>query len=563
MIATLRLNDQARQNPARLAALRGTGLLDTDIEEAFDRITRLAVRLVEIPAAFVSLVDENRDFYKSTCGFGDALPTRELAGPTFCHFTIRSDGPLVIPDTVADERYRDVPTVRSLGVAAYVGVPLVVSGQVIGALCAIDKVPRAWTDRDVTTLTDLATIAVSEIELRAAHVQSQRASAALAASEVRYRTLTEAVPVQVWTATPDGKLDFVSARGLAYFAVPVDQVLGAGWSTFVHPDDLPEAAREWSEALTTGHPYEVEFRLRHGRTGDYRWHLVRALPEHGPDGSITGWIGSNTDVETERSARADAEEANRAKSEFLAAMSHELRTPLNAIGGYAELIETGVRGPVTAAQSLDLERIQRSQRHLLSLINGILDYARVDAGMMPFATEDVPMDEVLAACEALTMPQFAAAGLSFVFPRTKTLLVALADREKTQQILLNLLSNAIKFTADGGRVELTCVAEAERIVVRVTDSGRGIPADQLERVFQPFVQVDARLTRGHGGTGLGLAISRDFARGMGGDLVAISDQGKGSTFVLTLPSSPASGQPTRRLANASSRAATEAQMPSP
>ncbi|HEX2091367.1 MAG TPA: ATP-binding protein [Longimicrobiaceae bacterium] len=235
-------------------------------------------------------------------------------------------------------------------------------------------------------------------------------------------------------------------------------------------------------------------------------------------------------------ARQAAEEANRAKSQFLATMSHELRTPLNAIGGYAELMEIGVRGPVTPEQRADLERIRRAQRHLLGLINGVLNYVRIDAGALDYEITDVPLDEVLATCGALIEPQALAKSLVLHHePRDRTLLVR-ADREKVQQVVLNLLSNAVKFTESGGRVSLGCEARPDATVaIWVSDTGRGIAADQLEHVFQPFVQLDASLTRTQEGTGLGLAISRDLARGMGGDLTAESTPGVGSTFTLVLP----------------------------
>jgi signal transduction histidine kinase len=236
-----------------------------------------------------------------------------------------------------------------------------------------------------------------------------------------------------------------------------------------------------------------------------------------------------------RTAREVAEAANRAKSDFLAVMSHELRTPLNAIGGYAELIELGIRGPVTEEQHADLERIQKSQRHLLGLINGVLNYARVEAGNVAYEVTDVRVDETLATCEALVAPQARARGLTLqVLPCPPALHVR-ADREKTQQILLNLLTNAIKFTEPDGRITVDCSVRGGQVAVRVADTGRGIPAEKLASIFEPFVQVDARLTRAQEGVGLGLAISRDLARGMSGDLTAASVFGVGSTFVLTLP----------------------------
>jgi len=234
-------------------------------------------------------------------------------------------------------------------------------------------------------------------------------------------------------------------------------------------------------------------------------------------------------------ARAEAEDANRAKSEFLAVMSHELRTPLNAIGGYAELMDLGIHGPVTGAQREALRRMQTSQRHLLGLINGVLNYARVEAGTVPYDLGAVALDEVLATSEALVAPQMRSRGLTLDFPGCERGVTVWADREKVQQIVLNLLSNAIKFTEPGGTVRLSCGRVEGAVTVTVADSGVGVPAEKLASIFEPFVQVDSRLTRTKEGVGLGLAISRDLARGMGGELSAESEMGKGSVFRLRLP----------------------------
>jgi PAS domain S-box-containing protein len=239
--------------------------------------------------------------------------------------------------------------------------------------------------------------------------------------------------------------------------------------------------------------------------------------------------------EAERVARHDAEAANRAKSEFLAVMSHELRTPLNAIGGYAELLDMGLRGPVTPQQREDLSRIQRSQQHLLGLINEVLNYARLETGAVRYDVADVGVGGVIAAVESLVLPQLRAKGLTLeIAPCTPTLEVR-GDAEKMRQILLNLLSNAVKFTEPGGSVSVTAHARPDGVVdIAVADTGVGIAADQLEAIFEPFVQVGRSLNNPVEGTGLGLAISRDLARGMGGDLTVESAVGAGSTFTLTL-----------------------------
>jgi PAS domain S-box-containing protein len=241
------------------------------------------------------------------------------------------------------------------------------------------------------------------------------------------------------------------------------------------------------------------------------------------------------------SAAARAAEANRAKSDFLATMSHELRTPLNAIAGYAQLLDMGLRGPVTSAQHEDLARILRSQMHLTTLINEVLSYARLESGSITYAVRPTLVAVAAAEAAALVEPQRLTKGITLDVRLPELTggspVHVLADHDKLQQILINLLSNAVKFTPQGGRIVLELLSETDAhgmAVVRVTDTGIGIPADKLQAVFEPFVQIGRALNSPGEGTGLGLAISRDLARGMGGDLTAESTPGQGSVFTLTL-----------------------------
>ena len=227
----------------------------------------------------------------------------------------------------------------------------------------------------------------------------------------------------------------------------------------------------------------------------------------------------------ERKARALAEDANKAKTDFLTTMSHELRTPLNAIGGYADLIQAGIRGPVTEEQILDLERIKRSQRHLLSLINDVLNFAKLQAGIVHVAAAEFDIDVIASQVEDLVMPQILERRLSYRFVTSVENCICNGDPEKVEQILLNLLSNAIKFTEPGGVITVSVECTPASVMVNVSDTGSGISPDKLDAVFEPFVQLNRTKSKANEGTGLGLAISRDLARAMGGHLEVVSEIG--------------------------------------
>ncbi|MGH7621579.1 MAG: sensor histidine kinase, partial [Gemmatimonadaceae bacterium] len=216
-------------------------------------------------------------------------------------------------------------------------------------------------------------------------------------------------------------------------------------------------------------------------------------------------------------------------------MSHELRTPLNAIGGYTDLLELEIGGPISEQQQAYLTRIRGSQQHLLAIITDLLNYSRLEAGQLSYTVTDIPLAEVVEAVVPLLEPQAASRNIKLTFAPCPPDLIVRADRVKTEQILLNLLSNAVKFTAAGGEVHVFCEPLDERIAIVVRDTGVGIPAAKLESIFEPFVQLGRSLSSLREGTGLGLAISRDLARAMGGDIAVSSAVDQGSTFRLLLP----------------------------
>ncbi len=280
---------------------------------------------------------------------------------------------------------------------------------------------------------------------------------------------------------------------------------------------------------------------------------------------VAGWAAVAMDnarlYAAERQARAGAEAAARTKSEFLATMSHEFRTPLNAILGYAQLLDMGVLGATTPAQHAHLERLQSSARHLLGLIDDVLDVAKVDAGRLEVRRDALLTGAAVAAAVTLVQPQATAKGVRLMdHGAGEPGVPYVGDEHRVRQVLVNLLANAVKFTPPGGEVTVTCGAAAEPgpgvsvrgaaagesswVFVRVDDTGPGIAPELLGRLFEPFVQGDPALTRAHGGTGLGLAISRRLARLMGGDVTVHSQPGRGATFTLWLPGAPSRGAAT-------------------
>jgi PAS domain S-box-containing protein len=237
----------------------------------------------------------------------------------------------------------------------------------------------------------------------------------------------------------------------------------------------------------------------------------------------------------EQAARREAEAANRIKTELFARLSHEFRTPLHAVSGYLEILQQNIHGRLTSDQRRDVERIHQAQEHLMALVNMILDFAKLEGGPIELSMAEIPIEETLRATAGLVEPQFAKKCITYSHHSGDPTLTVFADREKVQQVILNLLANAMRFTPEGGAVDLDWRVEDEKLLVRVRDTGTGIPPEKTEQIFEPFVQLRAPGSVPSGGTGLGLAISRDLARAMGGDVSVRSTLGQGSTFTLVLP----------------------------
>ena len=385
------------------------------------------------------------------------------------------------------------------------------------------------------------------------------ADLALRESEERYRLVQKATNDVIW----DWNLVTNELRwnelAQTVFRVPAESISSDmhWWHEHIHPDDR-ERVQSGIQAVIdapAGTEWSDEYRFQLG-DGTYRTFLDRGYVARDPSGHPIRMIGAMQDVtarirarEAAVAAQAAAEEASRLKSEFLATMSHEFRTPLNAIVGYAQLLDMGVLGPATPAQHAHLERLQASARHLLRLVDDVLDLAKVDADRVDVRHDALSTGTVVAAAVTLVQPQATAKGVRLIDRGAGSPGVPfIGDEHRVRQILINLLANAVKFTPPGGQVTVHCALAREgdetshaassatpRAFVRVEDTGPGVPRQLSEKIFEPFVQADAALTRQQGGTGLGLAISRRLARLMGGDITVGKSAGSGAIFTLWLP----------------------------
>jgi PAS domain S-box-containing protein len=361
-----------------------------------------------------------------------------------------------------------------------------------------------------------------------------------------YRLMVESVrDYAIFMLDPNGYIASWNRGAERIKGYSADEIIGRHFSVFYGPGDIAarKPERELEMATREGRFEDEGFRIR--KDGTTFWANVVLTAVRDNDSTLVGFAKVTRDL-TERRANeqraladarrvAAAETANVAKSEFLTAMSHELRTPLNAIAGYTDLLTLGLGGPVTPQQLDYLERIRRSQQHLMGIIGDLLNFSRIEAGQISYDIAPILLSKVFDSVMALVEPQAIARSVSLKRKLEEPGLTVMGDRSKVDQIMLNLLSNAIKFTNAGGTIRVGAAVTEETASIFVADTGRGIPADKLEVIFEPFVQLGRSLSSAHEGTGLGLAISRDLARAMKGDLAASSVDGVGSVFTLTLP----------------------------
>ena len=543
--ATAQLQEQVRVTET-LYRIGGMLAAERDVHKLVQTVTDAATKLTraQFGAFFYNLISESGESYTLFTLSGVSRETFEkfpmprntqLFDPTFS-----GEGVVRVDDVTADPRYGKSGPYHGmpeghLPVRSYLAVPVVSrTGQVLGGLFFGHAEVGRFTDADEALVLGIASQAAVAID-------NAQLYQALKRGEEQYRFLAESIPQMVWTALPSGALDYYNQRVSDYGGIPIEQLVGSGWTAMLHPDDVARSIERWERSLKTGEDYEVEFRLRH-KAGEYRWHLVRALPMRDSGGKVVKWFGTCTDIDDQKRAEAElvesrdaAEAANNAKDQFLAVLSHELRTPLMPVLTTVQALE--MEGELPEQMRSGLQIIRRNVEMEARLIDDLLDLTRVSKGKLQLNLETTDVYHALHTALEICRPDIEAKRLTVTMDLTEGVCPVRADPARLQQIFWNLISNAVKFTPEGGTLTFRCrPAEAGRVRLEVADTGVGIETEALSRIFDAFEQGGQSVARIFGGLGLGLAISKALVSLHGGTIAAHSEgKGKGSTFSVELP----------------------------
>jgi len=504
---------------ARLAALCGMAVLDTPAEERFDRITRIAAQHFAVPIALVSLIDTQRQWFKSRQGLAATETPRDIS---FCGHAILSEDVFYVPDALDDPRFADNPLVTGAPhVRFYAGAPLHAPGGArVGTLCIIDDQPRTFTADDLSVLRDLADCAETELDrtriIEAAHEAH------------RFK--------QILDKTRDMIFMFdVSSLQFVYLNQGAVQSMGytAEELLQLHPYDIkPQfpapAFRLLIAPLLSGEQDILQFETLHRRKDGVDFPVEINLQLVREPESVGRFVAIVRDI-TER------QRVDKMKREFISTVSHELRTPLTSIRGALGLVAGGATG-VIPAQALALVNISNHNcERLVRLINDILDMEKIEFGKMQLDMRPIDPQGLIEEAIAANQAYAAQHQVTIAFEGEPSHAQIMGDSDRLLQVLTNLLSNAVKFTPSGSSVHVSMADAPGAVVLRVRDEGPGISEAFRSRIFQKFSQADSSDTRSKGGTGLGLSISKAIVEQHGGQIGFDSMPGQGSNFWVSLP----------------------------
>ncbi len=512
----------------RLKALDGYRVMDTPPEDAFDDLTTLVARVLDVPIALVSLVDADRQWFKSRYGLDAPETPRNIS---FCGHVVAEQEILVVPDAFEDDRFHDNPLVTGdPRVRFYAGFPLrTPDGHVLGTLCAIDHDMREITDDQLDTLKILGRQVADQLELRRQLLTSEDALASLADSEERLRTLFETAVDAIVTIDESGMIDRGNAVVERLFGYEPSEIVGQHIGVLMPPrhreqleqylrnDPDERTARSAASSLEAvavrkdGSTFPVEMSVSEMRLGKRRM--------------FTGIVRDIT----------ERKRIEQLKSEFVSTVSHELRTPLTSIRGALGLLAGGRVGEMSTKAGEMVNIALNNSERLVRLINDILDVEKIRSGKLDFQIKELDLAEVVAEAVEANQGFALAHDTSIVHAGDLRSVRVHADRDRLAQVLANLLSNAAKFSPEGEDIEISMDITADRARVAVRDRGPGVPEEFRERLFERFTQADASDSRRNTGTGLGLNIAKAIVERMGGTIGFEDADGGGTRFFFELP----------------------------
>ncbi|MET3980783.1 PAS domain S-box-containing protein [Mucilaginibacter sp. UYP25] len=339
----------------------------------------------------------------------------------------------------------------------------------------------------------------------------------------QFAFVTDFMPVQLWTAKPNGELDYVNQQTLDFFGLPMEDIIGDKWPNNLHPDDRDGCIAAWVESLSTGSLYQYEFRLL-DKNGDYKWHLVRALP-FVRDGELVRWFGTNTDINEQK-------EMQRQKDDFLGIASHELKTPVTSIKAYAQVLGAMLSKEGEEKKAAMVMKMDAQLNRLTNLIGDLLDVTKINSGRILFNKVWFDFNQAIQECVQDLQHTTHKHVLVMDFKETGSIY---SDKERIGQVITNLVTNAIKYSPQSNRIVISTERDDKMVTVCVEDFGIGIAEDKKERVFEQFYRVSGTKQHTFPGLGLGLYISNEIIRREGGKMWVNSVEGKGSTFCFSLP----------------------------
>jgi PAS domain S-box-containing protein len=537
-----------------------TSELDTLLAEAVKVVTR--VLDVELSKVLELLPDRSALLLRVGIGWKEGCVGKATVGAGMdsqAGYTLRSNHPVIVEDMGSETRFSGPPLLHDHGVVSGISVVIGDKRCPFGVLGAHSTRRRTFTADDIHCLQGIANVI-------AATVERERAEQALRESEERFRQMAENIEEVLWmTDRGISKVLYVNPAYERIWGRSCQSVYEnpASYLDALHPEDRARLSPAYDELLRTG-KFDGEYRVMRP-DGSVRWIWDRSFPIRDSTGQVYRFVGIAQDITERKEAeesiqklndelerriaertaqlaelnaalRQSNEElanANRLKSRFLASMSHDLRTPLNAICGFSDLLAEEVGGALSGKQRRFVQHIREGARHLLELVNDILDLSRIEAGRVELRKERFPLAAALAEVFTTIEPLAQAKQLT-IESSVESDLPAFADRIRFKQILYNLLTNAVKFTQEGGKVWIEARVIDEFLETSVSDTGAGIPLEEQEAIFNEFHQADS-LSVEKQGTGLGLAITRRLVEQHGGRIWVESVPGKGSRFTLTLP----------------------------